>query len=235
MELYLVAGIVLVTILIVLLLIRSSKSGDSVILLGLCDSGKTSLFGQLTTGKELKTQTSIIENKGKISTTATKNGKPWKLIDIPGHERVRDKYFYNNKDNARGILFLIDSVNFPREIRDVAECMYDLLANRTMQRNKVSVMVACNKQDIPTAKSHNVIKSQLEKELNKLRQTRSAALLGIDDYSSSRNAFIGKQGKDFEFSHVNPIKVEFCECNLKNTQVEGEVKVDGVRTWLEKL
>ena len=70
---------------------------------------------------------------------------------------------------------------------------------------------------------------------NKLRQTRSAALLGIDDNSSSRNAFIGKQGKDFEFSHVNPIHVQFCECNLKNEQVEGEVNLDNVRTWLEAL
>lgn len=235
MELLIVGGIVLATLFIVLLLIRSSKSGDSVLLLGLCDSGKTSLFGQLTVGKDLRTQTSIKENRGKISTSATKNGKPWKLIDVPGHERVRNKYFHNNKDTARGILFLIDSVNFPREIRDVAECMYDLLANRTMQKNKVSVMVACNKQDVATAKSDKVIKSQLEKELNKLRQTRSAALLGIDDNSSSRNAFIGKQGKDFEFSHVNPIHVQFCECNLKNEQVEGEVNLDNVRTWLEAL
>jgi len=221
---------------IVLMIIRSlSKSGDSVIILGLCDSGKTSLFGQLTVGKDLRTQTSIKENSGKLNANAFPNGKPWKLIDVPGHERVRNKYFHNNKDNARAILFLIDSVNFPREIRDVAECMYDLLANRTMQKNKVSVMVACNKQDVATAKSDKVIKAQLEKELNKLRHTRSAALLGIDDNSSSKNAFIGKQGKDFEFTHVSPIKVDFCECNLKNEQVEGEVNLDHVRTWLGKL
>ena len=70
---------------------------------------------------------------------------------------------------------------------------------------------------------------------NKLRQTRSAALLGIDDYSSSKNSFIGKQGKDFEFTHVGPIQVEFCECNLRNEQVDGEVNVDEVRSWLERL
>jgi len=183
----------------------------------------------------LKTQTSIKQNSGKLNANASPNGKPWKLIDVPGHERVRNKYFHNNKDNARAILFLIDSVNFPREIRDVAECMYDLLANRTMQKNKVSVMVACNKQDVATAKSDKVIKAQLEKELNKLRHTRSAALLGIDDNSSSKNAFSGKQGKDFEFTHFSPIKVDFCECNLKNEQVEGEVNLDHVRTWLGKL
>jgi len=233
---YLALGIVVITTFLVLLLIRGKNSGDQVLLLGLCDSGKTSLFGQLTVGKELKTQTSIQENKGRLDSTSIKNGKPWKLIDIPGHERVRAKHIYNNKDNARGVLFLIDSVNFPREIRDVAEYMYDLLANRTIQRNKVSILVACNKQDLTTAKSHNVIKSQLEKELNKLRQTRSAALLGIDDYSSSKNAFIGKQGKDFDFTHVHPIKVEFCECHLKSeSSSNGEVNIAEIRAWLEKL
>ena len=77
--------------------------------------------------------------------------------------------------------------------------------------------------------------TRIHSHRNKLRQTRSAALLGIDDNSSSKNAFIGKQGKDFEFTHVSPIKVDFCECNLKNEQVEGEVNLDHVRTWLGKL
>ena len=70
---------------------------------------------------------------------------------------------------------------------------------------------------------------------NKLRQTRSAQLLGVDDYSSSKNAFIGKQGKDFEFTHVHPVKVEFCECNLKNEETEGEIDVSEIRAWLESL
>lgn len=232
---FLALGIIVITTLLILLVIRSSKSGDSILLLGLCDSGKTSLFTQLTTGQVVKTQTSIQENKGRLAFAFSKICKPWKLIDIPGHERVRAKYFYNHKDNARAILFIIDSVNFPREIRDVADYMYDLLANRTIQRNKISILVACNKQDLTTAKSHNVIRTQLEKELNKLRQTRSADLLGIDDYSSSKNAFIGKQGKDFEFTHVHPVKVEFCECNLKNDAKEGEINVNEIRVWLENL
>ena len=67
-------------------------------------------------------------------------------MDLPGHERVRNKYLYKHKDSARGVLFLIDSVKFPKEIRDVAELMYDILANRTMQRNKCNILVACNKQ-----------------------------------------------------------------------------------------
>lgn len=70
---------------------------------------------------------------------------------------------------------------------------------------------------------------------NNLRKTRSAALLGIDDYSSSKNAFIGKQGKDFEFSHVYPIKVDFCECSLKMENGEAEADHERIEEWLSKL
>nr|XP_047132780.1 signal recognition particle receptor subunit beta isoform X1 [Hydra vulgaris]XP_047132781.1 signal recognition particle receptor subunit beta isoform X1 [Hydra vulgaris] len=208
------------------------KAGDTVLLLGLCDSGKTLMFSWLVANKSISTQTSIIENKGTY--IANKSGKTWQVVDLPGHERVRAKFLYKHKDGARGIIFVIDSVNFPRELRDVAEFLYDVLANRTMQKNKVSILIACNKQDMPTAKSSQVIKLQLEKELTTLRQTRSAALLGIDDYSSSKNAFIGKQGKDFEFAHVNPIKVQFCECNLKNENSE-ETLYDQVENWMNSL
>ena len=67
-----------------------------------------------------------------------------------------------------------------------------------------------------------------------LRQTRSAALLGIDDNSSSKNAFIGKQGKDFEFSHVHPIKVDFCECSFKGDD-DAQPQLDEIETWLSSL
>jgi len=215
-----------------LFIARSSSSGDTVLFLGLCDSGKTCLFSLLINGKVSETQTSILENKGRLS--SKKGGKSWAIIDLPGHERLRTKYLYENKDSARGVVFMVDSVKFPREIRDVAEFMYDILANRTMMKNKISILVACNKQDLTTAKSCAVVKTQLEKELNNLRQTRSAALLGIDDYTSSKNAFIGKQGKDFEFAHMHPMKVEFCECSLKN---ENDDKNDltEIEQWLKKL
>ncbi|XP_057316041.1 signal recognition particle receptor subunit beta-like [Hydractinia symbiolongicarpus] len=231
---YIAIAIVLVTSLLLWVVVRSSVSGDTILLLGLCDSGKTLLFSLLTTKKIIATQTSIKENKGKCVAISGKVGKSWNVVDVPGHERVRAKHLHQNKDRARGVIFLIDSVNFPREIRDVAEYIYDIMVIRTMQKNKASILIACNKQDMTTAKSCNVIKVQLEKELNNLRQTRSAALLGIDDYSSSKNAFIGKQGKDFEFAHVHPIKVDFCECSLKDEHGEKS-NLDEIQAWLSAL
>jgi len=234
-RIYLAVAIVLITMLLAWIFVRSKKSGDTVLLLGLSDGGKTLLYSLLTAKKFVMTHTSIKENKGRYQGESAKGGKSWNLVDLPGHERVRAKHLYKHKDSARGVVFLIDSVKFPKEIRDVAELMYDLLANRTMKHNKARILVACNKQDQVTAKSCNVIKTQLEKEITNLRKTRSAALRDIEQHSSSKNAFIGKDGKDFEFVHVRPIRVDFCECNLRNGEDEDDVHIDDLEAWLQKL
>ncbi|KXJ21765.1 Signal recognition particle receptor subunit beta [Exaiptasia diaphana] len=83
-----------------------------------------------------------------------------------------------------------------------------------------------------TAKSARVIKTQLEKEINTQRITRSAALQGTD--GSSSDVFVGKKGKDFEFSHVNPVKVEFVECSCKG-ESEDRPDVKAVLDWLERI
>jgi signal recognition particle receptor subunit beta len=43
------------------------------------------------------------------------------MIDIPGHERVRGKFFDQYKSNARGIFFMVDASSLQKDIRDVAE------------------------------------------------------------------------------------------------------------------
>lgn len=238
---YLAMALVVITTAIIFIVIKSTKSGrDTVLLLGLCDSGKTRLFSLLSAKREVKTQTSIQENVGRYASTREKSGKSFKVVDLPGHERLRAKYLYKHKDGARGIIFMVDSVNFVREVRDAAEFLYDVFANKTMMRNRVSILIACNKQDVPTAKSCTVIKSQLEKELNALRKTRSAALLDMVDYASSKNQDIGKSGQDFEFSHVHPIKVAFCECSLHSTTGtttagDHKPKLTEIEDWLQAL
>jgi len=239
---YLAVALVIITTAIIFIVIKSTKSGrDTVLLLGLCDSGKTLLFSLLSAKREVKTQTSIQENVGRYASSREKSGKSFKVVDLPGHERLRAKYLYKHKDGARGIIFMVDSVNFVREVRDAAEFLYDVFANKTMMKNKVSILIACNKQDVPTAKSCTVIKSQLEKELNALRKTRSAALLDMDDYASSKNQDIGKSGQDFEFSHVHPIKVSFCECSLHSTTgtttspADLKPKLAEIEDWLQAL
>lgn len=43
------------------------------------------------------------------------------LVDLPGQERLRNKFFDQYKNSAKAIVYVIDSVTIQKEIRDVAE------------------------------------------------------------------------------------------------------------------
>lgn len=67
-----------------------------------------------------------------------------------------------------------------------------------------------------------------------LRVTRAATLQGQDGGSTRNAGYVGKTGKDFEFSHVLPVTVEFTECSAKG-QADGEADLSAVEKWLEKI
>lgn len=82
------------------------------------------------------------------------------------------------------------------------------------------------------AKSAKLIQQQLEKELNTLRVTRSAAPSTLDS-SSAVPAQLGKKGKEFEFSQL-PLKVEFLECSAKGGST-GSADIQDLEKWLAKI
>lgn len=48
-------------------------------------------------------------------------GKTLRIIDLPGHERIRVSKFDQYKKAARALVFVVDSLTFQKEIKDVAE------------------------------------------------------------------------------------------------------------------
>lgn len=44
-----------------------------------------------------------------------------RIVDIPGDERLRSKYFDKYKSSVKGLVYMIDSMTIQKEIRDVAE------------------------------------------------------------------------------------------------------------------
>ena len=52
-----------------------------------------------------------------------------------------------------GVVVVVDSESFPKQSRDVAELVYEVLVDVP---SNASVLIACNKQDMPTAKSAQV-------------------------------------------------------------------------------
>lgn len=87
------------------------------------------------------------------------------MIDIPGYDRLRDKFLDKYKSSARVILYVIDSVTLQHDIRDSAEFLYNILSDPEVASNVSSLLVICNKQDLPSAKSSTIVKDLLEKEL----------------------------------------------------------------------
>lgn len=86
---------------------------------GLCESGKTLIFSQLLYDEFRDTFTSISENCGNY--TNDENGSAVQVVDIPGHERLRNRFFDQYKKIAKGVIFIIDSVTVQKDVRDVAE------------------------------------------------------------------------------------------------------------------
>ncbi|NWX10886.1 SRPRB protein, partial [Caloenas nicobarica] len=213
--------------------VQGRRSGRrAVLLLGLCDAGKTLLFARLLTGKYRDTQTSITDSSAVYRVSSDKSTNVT-LIDLPGHESLRLQFLERFKAAARAIVFVVDSVAFQREVKDVAEFLYQVLVDSTVLKNAPALLIACNKQDVTMAKSAKLIQQQLEKELNTLRVTRSAAPTSLDAMGGP--AQLGKKGKDFDFSQL-PMKVEFVECSARGSKgEEGDADFEGLEKWLAKV
>ncbi|XP_053317099.1 signal recognition particle receptor subunit beta [Spea bombifrons] len=225
--------VVLLTLVLWKLLKRSRISRRAVLVLGACDSGKTLIFCRLLTGKYKKTQTSITASSA-VYKAKNDKGSSLTLVDIPGHESLRLQFLEQYKPAARALLFVVDSSAFQREVKEVAELLYQLLTDGTLLKNSPPILIACNKQDISMAKSAKLIQQQLEKELNTLRVTQSAAPSTLDSSSMTTHQ-LGKKGKDFDFSQL-PMKVEFVECSARDSkEEEGDVNLGNVESWLAKL
>lgn len=88
-----------------------------------------------------------------------------KVIDIPGHERLRDKFFDQYKISAKGIVYVVDSNTIQQDIRDAAEFLYNILVDPIVISNCPQLLILCNKQDQTFSKGASAIKSIFEKEL----------------------------------------------------------------------
>lgn len=90
--------------------------------------------------------------------------KPLHIIDLPGHEKQRFR-FPEFATISAGIVFLVDSASVSQNSVPVAEYLYEILSNNLITKNKVPVLIACNKTDLAQATSAAKIRVALEKEM----------------------------------------------------------------------
>ncbi|KAF9164586.1 hypothetical protein DFQ27_002234 [Actinomortierella ambigua] len=199
---------------------KSSKKKNTVLITGLQFAGKTAIYYKIRNNKAVETVTSIKENEADVS---IEEGKIIHLVDIPGHERLRFK-FSEFMPIAGSVVFVIDSATIGRHTRQAAEYLYDILAHKISQKEKTPVLIACNKSDLLTAFKKDRIQTLLEGEMNKLRQTRTAAL-DTQDAEENETVFLGFEGQDFSFLDLEN-EVEFIECSVERDDI------DAVREWV---
>ncbi|XBI08608.1 hypothetical protein VPH35_136313 [Triticum aestivum] len=171
-QIYVAVAVIAVTILVLVAAscLKSSKP-NTIVLSGLSGSGKTVLFYQ----------------KGKI--------KPVHVIDVPGHARLKSK-LDEVLPQAAGVVFVVDALDFLSSMQASAEYLYDILTKATVVKKRIPVLIFCNKTDKVTAHSKEFIKKQLEKEVNKLRESRNA----ISSADISDEVQLGLPGEAFNFS-----------------------------------
>ncbi|RWS26630.1 hypothetical protein B4U80_02158 [Leptotrombidium deliense] len=219
--------VILLSIIIIRLLFGKSKSGKNILIVGLSDAGKTLIFTRLISERFVKTVTSMNKIEAEISV----NNKNVTVVDLPGFDRLRQKFWDDFKNGALAVMFVVDSSQFMTNLRDVAEFLYCILTDPVMSKRKLPLLIACNKQDAPKAKASKVIQNQLEKEINAIRETKKSALSFTDDSDVARN--IGDSGKDFQFSDLK-FKIEFVDCNAVGKD-ESESDLSLIWRWMSKV
>ncbi|KAL8532559.1 hypothetical protein ACS0TY_008954 [Phlomoides rotata] len=191
------------------LIIRLFKRGSSntILLTGLSGSGKTVIFYQLRDGSSHQgTVTSMEPNEGTFtlhSETSKGKRKPLHLVDVPGHSRLRPK-LDEFLSQAACIVFVIDAVEFLPNVRAASEYLYDILTKAIVVKKRIPLLLLCNKVDKVTAHTKDFIRKQLEKEIDKLRTSRTA----VSSADVTNEYTLGVPGEAFVFSQcVNKVTV----------------------------
>ncbi|KAH9584438.1 hypothetical protein MS3_00010717 [Schistosoma haematobium] len=203
-----VIAVVVCFVTVILYWLSVRKRLKNVLFIGACDSGKTTLFSSIVYGNPSSTFTSLNENVGNLKTDK-------KVLSILPHiERLL----------FLALVFVIDSKSIHSDVKDVAEFLYNILVDKVFIKNRVKLLIACNKQDATTAKGVSVVTHLLEKELNTLTFTRTGALAGLDQSTIST---LTKPGVTFTFAKSR-LPVDFVEISATNN-------ASAIHKWLVQL
>lgn len=195
---------------------KRMKRGESVLILGPCNAGKTSLFFQLREGREVTTVSSMkpIRDKFEINLGGGDTIPPVDVIDYPGHQRLRGKA-HELLAETRCIIYVVDSEDKAR-LREAADHLYDLLTHRVVSELNIPILIACNKMENPSARSEGFILTEIEREIQQMRISRSATLEGQDQADS----FLGVEGQKFKLFDHSPCPVQMCRVSVKKAMLK---------------
>jgi len=173
------------------------------------------------TGDKLRlTHTSMQFNESTFA-LADADGKPVRIIDCPGHSRLRPQLFDMIEDCA-ALVFVIDACTFASKAREVASFLLDLLTSEKMLKNCTNMLILCNKTDalpdeLAGISPKMMVKKRLETEIEALRLARAEAL---DDIANSMRVELEIAGSTFKWSDA-PVEVEFADSSVRDGKLDS--------------
>lgn len=229
----------------------------SILVVGPSGSGKTSLLTVFERGTAASTHTSQtpiavecslpVDVKAEsdkfrsVNDPSSRAHKKFLLVDTPGHGKLRYHALdqITKPQNLRGIIFLVDAAALSAGddgLRQTADYLHDILlllqkrvdgGKASQALKSVPVLIAANKMDLFMALPVTLIKSNLENEITKVRNSRSKGLLdsGISMGDSEEDDWLGEMSsKEFRFAQME-------EFNISVDIIGGSVLGDDASEW----
>mmetsp|Transcript_33614 Transcript_33614/g.99798 ORF Transcript_33614/g.99798 Transcript_33614/m.99798 type:complete len:252 (-) Transcript_33614:35-790(-) len=184
--------------------------GARTLLLGQCNAGKTTLFFQLRDQEEVSTVSSLNPLRDAVAI----EGMAVDVTDFPGHQRYRGKASDILKE-AKCLVYVVDAEDKQR-LKDVAEHFYELLTHQAVTDARIPILLACNKCDLPSARTEKFIVEEIEREIEQMRVSRAATLEGQDQAES----YLGIDGEKFKLLEHSPTSIEVCRISAKKPQIQ---------------
>ncbi|TFK63225.1 hypothetical protein BDN72DRAFT_847800 [Pluteus cervinus] len=239
---------------------KASSKGTALLLVGAPDAGKTSILSALYSGRRLQTHTSLQPSSSLVSLLDSK--KTWKVIDIPGHPRVRDHY-REHLEEAKVVAFVVDTSTISRNGSAVAEHLHLILHSLTSvppSQKPPSLLIIAHKTDLmrtpasatsASTVSITRVKTILERELDRRRVAQLGGVgvegLGEEEGASEMGGLecSGDSGGAFRFAEWEGGEVAFVGSYISlgpnAAASDDEKKVDEdadglveLREWLEE-
>ncbi|KAI0934748.1 hypothetical protein AcV5_006490 [Taiwanofungus camphoratus] len=233
---------------------KSTSRGDSLLLLGASDAGKTAILSTLVYKQTLPTHASMQTNSSVVALPLTH--KTIRVIDIPGHPRIRDQ-FREHLSDAKAIAFVVDASTVSRIGPAVAEHLHQVLhalMSLPPSRPMPALAIVAHKSDLlkstaqatPDQLAINRVRTILERELEKRRASQAGGIgvdgLGAEGTESEMGGLECSGSGEFRFADWEGGDVTFvgtsvsvCKAALlvdeKSTEDDGLLSL---RQWMEE-
>ncbi|GJJ12604.1 hypothetical protein Clacol_006847 [Clathrus columnatus] len=226
---------------------RSRKlvsKGSAVLLTGPSEGGKTAIHSALIFNQMLPSHTSMQANISIMSLSSSeRKHRSVKLIDLPGHPRLRD-HFNEHLNDAKAVAFVVDATTIARNGAAVADSL-------PPSQQPPSLVILAHKYDlIESSGTPNFelavsrVRTILERELDKRRTSQAAGVgvgqLGDDETTGTEMGgleCIGPAGVGFKFKDWEGGEIEILGTSVSE-KGDSEKSLDGLdkfKQWLEDL